>query len=87
MRLKGCQLRSNMKNLVLLTIIVAVTFFWCGYEYGIAKTAKSGTNANMPPTNFSGADLNGANLTGVRIDGVILCNTTMHNGTINSSSC
>jgi len=76
-----------MKNLVLLIILVAVTFFWCGYEYGIAKTAKSGTNANMPPTNFSGADLNGANLTGVRIDGVILCNTTMHNGTINNSSC
>ena len=77
-----------MKNLVLLIIIVAVTFFWCGYKYGIAKTTIIGeADVNMPPTNFSGADLTGANLTGVRIDGVILCNTTMHNGMINNSSC
>ena len=77
-----------MKNLVLLTIIVAVTFFWRGYEYGIAKTTLKGeADVNTPPTNFSGADLTGANLTGVRIDGVILCNTTMKNGTINNSSC
>ena len=76
-----------MKNLVLL-IIVATTFFWFGYEYGIAKTIiRSETASDFPPTNFSNADLTGANLTGVRIDGVILCNTTMHNGTINSSSC
>ena len=61
-----------MKNLVLLIIIVAVPFIWCGYEYVIAKTTRSETNANMPPTNFNGADLTGANLTGVRIDGVIL---------------
>ena len=77
-----------MKNLVLLIIMVAVTFFWYGYEYGIAKTTiRSETDVNMPPTNFSGADLTGANLKGVRIDGVILCNTTMHNGMINNSSC
>ena len=77
-----------MKNLVLLIILVAVTCFWCGYEYGIAKTTiRSETDSDFPPTNFSGADLTGANLTGVRIDGVILCNTTMHNGRINSSSC
>ena len=62
-----------MKNLVLLTIIVAITFFWCGYEYGIAKTTIIGeADVNMPPTNFSGADLTGPNLTGVSIDGVIL---------------
>ena len=77
-----------MKRFVLLIIIVAVTFFWCGYEYGIAKTTIIGeADFNMPPTNFSGADLTGANLTGVRIDGVILCNTTMQNGRINKSSC
>ena len=77
-----------MKRFVLLIIIVAVTFFWCGYEYGIAKTTTIGeADVNMPPTNFSGADLTGADLTGVRIDGVILCNTTMHNGTINNSRC
>ena len=77
-----------MKRFVLLIIIVAVTFFWCGYEYGIAKTTiRSETASDFPPTNFSGADLTGANLTGVSIDGVILCNTTMHNGMINNSSC
>ena len=76
-----------MKNLVLLIIIVAATFFWCGYEYGIAETTRSKTNTHLPPTNFSGADLTGANLTGVRIDGVILCKTTMQNGKINNSSC
>ena len=77
-----------MKNLVLLIIIVAVTFFWYGYEYGIAKTTiGSETDSDFPPTNFSGADLTGANLTGVHIDGVILCNTTMQYGTINNSSC
>ena len=77
-----------MKNLVLSIIIVAATFFWYGFEHGIAKTTiRSETDLNMPPTNFSGADLTGANLTGVRIDGVILCNTTMDNGTINNSSC
>ncbi len=77
-----------MNKLVLLIIIVAVTFFWCGYEYGNAQTQiRSETASDFPPTNFSDADLTGANLTGVRIDGLILCNTTMHNGTINSSSC
>ena len=77
-----------MKNLVLLIILVAVTFFWCVYEYVISKTTiRSETDSDFPPTNFSGADLTGANLTGVRIDGVILCKTTMHNGTINNSSC
>ena len=77
-----------MKNLVLLIIIVTATFIWYGYEYGIAKTTKrSEIDSDFPPTNFSGADLTGANLTGVRIDGVILCNTTMHDGTINNSSC
>tara|TARA_B100000686_G_C15857490_1_gene510252 strand:- start:4 stop:156 length:153 start_codon:yes stop_codon:yes gene_type:complete len=35
-----------MKFLVLLLTIIAVIFFWCGYEYGIAKTAKSETDAN-----------------------------------------
>ena len=74
-----------MKNLVLLIFIVAATFFWCGYEYWIAKT-RSATDANLPPTNFSDVDLTGANVTGVRIDGVIFCNTTMENGTINTSS-
>ena len=72
MRLKKMPLKSNMKNLALLTIIFAVTFFWFGYEYGITKTIRSGTDVNMPPTNFSGADLTGPNLTGVSIDGVIL---------------
>lgn len=77
-----------MKRFVLLIIIIAVPFFWCGYEYGVAQTTiRSESYANMPPTNFSGADLTGANLTEVRIDGVILCNTTMHNGSINNSSC
>ena len=77
-----------MKKLVLLIIMVAATFIWYGYEYGIAKTTiRIKTDSDLPPTNFSGADLTGANLTGVSLDGVIFCNTTMPDGTINNSSC
>ena len=47
----------------------------------------SETSSDMPPTNFTGADLTGANLGEVSLDGVILCNTTMPDGTINNTSC
>jgi uncharacterized protein YjbI with pentapeptide repeats len=77
-----------MKKLFLIIIMVAATFVWYGFE-GKSVTAKTGseTSSDMPPTNFTGADLTGANLGGVSLDGVILCNTTMPNGTINNSSC
>jgi hypothetical protein len=77
-----------MKKLVLIIIMVAATFFWYGFG-GKSVTAKTGseTSSDMPPTNFTGADLTGANLGGVSLDGVILCNTTMPDGTINNTSC
>ena len=77
-----------MKKLVLVIIVIATTFIWYGFE-GQSVTAKTGseTSSDMPPTNFTGADLTGANLGGVSLDGVILCNTTMPDGTINNTSC
>ena len=77
-----------MKKLVLVIIVIAPTFFWYGFE-GKSVTATTGSeiSSDMPPTNFTGADLTGANLGGVSLDGVILCNTTMPDGTINNSSC
>ena len=77
-----------MRKIILLIIMVAVTFTW--YEVNgksVYATTGSESSANMPPTNFTGADLTGANLGGVSLDGVILCNTTMPDGTINNSSC
>ena len=77
-----------MKKLVLVIIVIAATFVWYGFE-GKSVIAKSGseTSSDMPPTNFTGADLTGAKLGGVSLDGVILCNTTMPDGTINNTSC
>ena len=77
-----------MKNLVLIIIVIAATFFWYGFQ-GHNVKAKTGTtiSSDMPPTNFTRADLTGANLGGVSLDGVILCNTTMPDGKINNSSC
>ena len=77
-----------MKKIILLIIMVAVTFTW--YEFNgksVYATTGSETSSDMPPTNFTGADLTGANLGGVSLDGVILCNTTMPDGTINNTSC
>ena len=72
-----------MKKLVLIIIVFAATFIWYGFE-GQSVTAITGseTSFDMPPTNFTGADLGEVNL-----DGVILCNTTMPDGTINNTSC
>ena len=77
-----------MKKLVLVIIMIAATFIWYGFE-GRSVTAKSDreSSSDMPPTNFTGADLTGANLGGLNLDGVILCNTTMPDGTINNTSC
>ena len=77
-----------MKMLVILTILIAATFFWYGFE-NKSVTAKTGSaiSFDFPPTNFTDADLTGANLGGVSLDGVILCNTTMPDGTINNTSC
>ena len=77
-----------MKKLVLIIFIITATFVWYGFE-GKISTAKPGSeiSSDMPPTNFTGADLTGANLVGVSLDGVILCNTTTHDGTINNTSC
>ena len=77
-----------MKKLILLVAMVFATFVWYGFE-DKSVTAKTGseTSSDMPPTNFTGADLTGANLGGVSLDGVILCNTTMPDGKINNSSC
>ena len=77
-----------MKKLVLIIILIASTFVW--YEFGgisVSETTGSKISSDMPPKNFTGADLTGANLGGVSLDGVILCNTTMPDGTINNSSC
>jgi hypothetical protein len=77
-----------MKNLVLVIIVIATTFIWYGFRVESVKaTTGSDISSDMPPTNFSGADLTGANLSGVSLDGVILCNTTMPDGTINNTSC
>ena len=77
-----------MKKLVIVTILIAATFVWYGFD-DKSVTAKIGSeiSSDMPPTNFTGADLTGANLGGVSLDGVILCNTTMPDGKINNSSC
>ena len=77
-----------MKNLVLAIIVIAATFVWYGFEGQSVKATTGGeTSSDMPPTNFTGADLTGANSAGVSLDGVILCNTTMPDGTINNTSC
>ena len=77
-----------MKKLVLVIIVIAATFVWYGFEgKSVTATTESETSSDMPPTNFTGADLTGANLGEVSLDGVILCNTTMPDGTINNSSC
>ena len=77
-----------MKKLVLVIIVIAATFVWYGFE-GKSVTAITGieTSSDMPPTNFTGADLTGAKLGGVSLDGVILCNTTMPDGTTKNASC
>jgi hypothetical protein len=77
-----------MSKLHTFIILFALFVFWYGFEGKIVK-AKTGieTSDDMPPTNFTGADLTGANFGGVSLNGVILCNTTMHDGTINNSSC
>ena len=77
-----------MKKFFLVIIVIAATFVWYGFE-GKSSIAKPGSeiSSDMPPTNFTGADLTGANLVGVSLDGVVLCNTTMPNGTINNTSC
>ena len=77
-----------MKKLVLIIFVIAATFIWYGFE-GKSVKATTGieSSSDMPPTNFTGADLTGANLGGVSLNGVILCNTTMPDGTINNTSC
>jgi uncharacterized protein YjbI with pentapeptide repeats len=77
-----------MIKLVLIIIVIVATFVWYGFEdNSVTATTESKSSSDMPPTNFTGADLAGANLGGVSLDGVILCNTTMPDGTINNSSC
>ena len=77
-----------MKKLVLIIIVLAATFFWYGFQgYSVKSTTGSTISSDMPPTNFTGADLKGANLGEVSLDNVILCNTTMPDGTINNTSC
>ena len=77
-----------MNKLVLVIIVIVATFVWYGFEgKSVTATTESETSSDMPPTNFTGADLTGANLGGVSLDGVILCNTTMPDGTINNTSC
>ena len=77
-----------MKKLVLVIIVIAATFVWYGFEgKSVTATTGSETSSDMPPTNFTGADLTGANLGEVSLDGVILCNTIMPDGTINNTSC
>jgi hypothetical protein len=72
-----------MKKLCLLITVVAVSFIWYGLQSdAVIATTGSESIADMPPTNFTGA-----NLEGVSLVGVILCNTTMPDGTINNSSC
>ena len=77
-----------MKKIVVVIIMVVATFIWYGFEgKSIRVTTASESSSDMPPTNFTGADLTGANLGGVSLDGVILCNTTMPDGKINNTSC
>ena len=77
-----------MKKLVLIIFVITSTFVWYGFEgKSVTATTKSETSSDMPPTNFTRADLTGANLGEVSLDGVILCNTTMPDGTINNTSC
>ena len=77
-----------MKKIVVIIVMVVATFIWYGFEgKSIRATTASENSSDMPPTNFTGADLTGAKLGGVSLDGVILCNTTMPDGTINNSSC
>ena len=77
-----------MKKLVLIIIVVAATFIWYGFQgQSVTATTGSENSSDMPPTNFTEADLTGAKLGGVSLDGVILCNTTMPDETINNTSC
>ena len=77
-----------MKKLVLTIFVITAMFVWYGFE-AKSSIAKPGSeiSSDMPPTNFTGADLTGAKLGGVSLGGVILCNTTMPDGTINNTSC
>ena len=76
-----------MKKLVLIIIMVVGSFIWYGFPSKYVKSKNgSETSSDIPPTNFTGADLTGANLGGVSLDGVILCNTTMPDGKINTTS-
>ena len=46
-----------MKKTVLIIIVVAATFIWYGFEgKSVIATTGSETSADMPPTNFTGAD-------------------------------
>jgi uncharacterized protein YjbI with pentapeptide repeats len=77
-----------MKNIVVIIIRVFATSLWYGFEgKNVKATTGSETSSDMPPTNFTRADLTGAILGGVSLDGVILCNTIMPDGTINNYSC
>ena len=77
-----------MNKLVLVIIVIAATFVWYGFEgKSVTATTESETSSDMPPTNFTGANLTGAIFGGVSLDGIILCNTTMPDGTINNTSC
>jgi uncharacterized protein YjbI with pentapeptide repeats len=77
-----------MMKIFVIIIMVVATFVWYGFEVkSIRATTGSASSSDMPPTNFTGADLTGAILGGVSLDGVILCNTTMPDGTINNTSC
>ena len=77
-----------MKKLVLIIIVIAATFFWYGFQGNSVKaTTESTISSDMPPTNFTGADLTGAKLGGVSLHGVVLCNTTMPDGTLNMRDC
>jgi hypothetical protein len=77
-----------MKTLVVIIIVIFATFIWYGSEdQSVKATTGSEISSDMPPTNFTRADLTGAKLGGISLDGVILCNTTMPDGTINNTSC
>ena len=77
-----------MKKLVLILIMITATFIWYGFQgQSINAITGSETSSDMPPTNFTGADLTGAKLGGVSLDGVVLCNTTMPDGTLNMRDC
>ena len=77
-----------MKTFVVIIIVIVATFVWYGFQgESVRATIGSETSFDMPPTNFTGADLKGASLAGLSLYGVILCNTTMPDGTINDTSC